>query len=109
MDDSNRKSAEAILNALDNAVKDKATEPNEIAFHLFHHQAKVLRPYVGEVRGILGLHLSVEVDCGDDGRWPYLVEADHCVDRERFSNLWRAFGGDKLGLTWVDGTKFEIS
>lgn len=94
--------------ALENAVKTKPEDDDELRVYLFHHVDKIQRPFVGRAVGRLGLHLRVEIDCGESGVWPFLISADACPDRKKFGELWKRFGGGSLQLTWEDGTPFDF-
>jgi hypothetical protein len=37
-----------------------------------------------------------------------LIGIERAVEHQRFTELWKRFGGDKQGLRWDDGSPFDF-
>ena len=56
------------------------------------------------VFGVTGLRLLVRLINGD----VRLIPIERAVEHQRFTELWKRFGGDKQGLRWDDGSPFDF-
>lgn len=51
---------------------------------------------------VVGTQLRCATETGD-----VIVDSSQAVDKKEFYAHWNRLGGDKLGLTWWDGTPYD--